>query len=314
MTLLTYDVVIPCYNSGKYLAESVNSALNQSYPPSNIFIVNDGSNDSQTLEALAAISKMHKSITVLDEPHRGVSHARNVGLRNCKSKYVAFLDADDIWIETKMQVQLDALMSTNTDVNFVDFVEIDDSGLIRSQNPHSNPESLSLISLLTFKSKIWGSASSVVASRNVIESVGGFNELMSHAEDFDYWVRIQKKFAVHYIAKQLLKIRITHSSSSRSNYCKSDPFANIRGICTVLEENWIFVENEISKGLLVQLIWSGIRDSLFQNFFASKRFFKSMDTLFPRLTFFVFSGLQSPVSRFFYIVRKQISARIIRKV
>lgn len=89
------SVVVPCYNAGKFLKETLSSLENQTYKNIEIICVNDGSTDN-TLEILENYSREHKNVTVVNQPNSGVSKARNNGLLHAKGKYVVFCDSDDL--------------------------------------------------------------------------------------------------------------------------------------------------------------------------------------------------------------------------
>src|ERR1700677_2300753 len=83
------SVVIPCYNSARYLAETIESALAQSYPRVEIIVVNDGSRDETGRIACSY------GVRYIYQANRGISAARNTGIRHCRGEYVLFLDHDD---------------------------------------------------------------------------------------------------------------------------------------------------------------------------------------------------------------------------
>ena len=87
------SVVIPCYNDGKYLPETIERLKQQTFTDYEIIIVNDGSTDKQTLEVLDALSTT--GIVVLHKENGRMSSARNHGVRHAKGEYIAALDADD---------------------------------------------------------------------------------------------------------------------------------------------------------------------------------------------------------------------------
>lgn len=90
------SVVIPCFNQGKYLDEALSSALGQTYPRIQAIVVNDGSTNPETLEALKAIkARRDPRLIVLDSPNQGLAAARNLGIRAASGKYILPLDADD---------------------------------------------------------------------------------------------------------------------------------------------------------------------------------------------------------------------------
>ena len=93
------SVIIPCFNSGRYLLDSVSSALNQNGDFSflEVIVIDDRSDDTDTLSALADISKMAGVSVLHNHGPKGSAAARNVGIRNAKGEWIAFLDADDWW-------------------------------------------------------------------------------------------------------------------------------------------------------------------------------------------------------------------------
>lgn len=113
------SVIIPAYNCEAYAGEAVGSALAQTYRDVEVIVVDDGSTDD-TPDVLAAISdpRLH----VIRQPNRGISAARNAGLDAATGAYIAFLDADDRWLPTKLERQL-RLMEAEPDVVacFTDF-------------------------------------------------------------------------------------------------------------------------------------------------------------------------------------------------
>jgi len=90
--MIEVSVIIPCYNSGSTLLRAVESIQGQTIKNIEIIIVNDGSDDSYTLEVLRNISK---KIKVISQKNMGLSAARNTGIREAKGKYILPLDSDD---------------------------------------------------------------------------------------------------------------------------------------------------------------------------------------------------------------------------
>ena len=89
-------VIIPCYNSGRFLLRSVESILSQTYKNFELLIINDGSNDKITLSIIEKY-KRSKKIKILNQKNYGLSSARNLGIKSSKTKFLLMLDADD-WI------------------------------------------------------------------------------------------------------------------------------------------------------------------------------------------------------------------------
>lgn len=99
------SVIIPCYNAEKYLAEAVRSCLTQTVLPYEVIVINDDSTDS-TLDVLKEFDSLIDIVSLNERG--GESRARNIGMDMATGDYVAFLDADDIWVEDKLERQVHA--------------------------------------------------------------------------------------------------------------------------------------------------------------------------------------------------------------
>jgi glycosyltransferase involved in cell wall biosynthesis len=108
------SVVVPCFNGEKYIAETIDSILAQSYPIHELIVVNDGSTDST-----AALLASYPKIVVLNQSNLGVASALNAGIKRATGDFIAFNDADDIWVEHKLEWQMAALEKhPEQEVNF----------------------------------------------------------------------------------------------------------------------------------------------------------------------------------------------------
>lgn len=112
------SVIVPVYNSEKYLAECIESILTQSYHKIELILVNDGSNDNSL-----QICKSYKDnqVFVVDKPNGGVSSARNAGLKIAQGEYIAFVDSDDSLPKDALQKLYDAITNTQADAAFGPF-------------------------------------------------------------------------------------------------------------------------------------------------------------------------------------------------
>jgi glycosyltransferase involved in cell wall biosynthesis len=100
----TISVVIPCYNGAKYLRETLESALAQTHPPLEVLVVDDGSTD----DSAAIAESFGPPVRVIRQPNQGESVARNRGIDEARGEWVAFLDADDLWLREKLEKQVAA--------------------------------------------------------------------------------------------------------------------------------------------------------------------------------------------------------------
>ena len=99
------SVIIPVYNREKTIVNCVNSILNQTYLPKEIIIVDDGSTDN-TIVTIESIKKSIIKVIALNK-NKGAQYARNIGIKNSKSKWITFLDSDDTWIKNKLEKQIE---------------------------------------------------------------------------------------------------------------------------------------------------------------------------------------------------------------
>ena len=124
------SVVIPTYNRVGYLGRAITSVLKQSYPVNEIIVIDNGSTD----QTLSFIKKKFNSIRVIIEKKRGVSFARNLGIKNCKYNWIAFLDSDDEWITDKIEKQFALLKESNFKYQFIHTNEIwIKNGILKNQ-------------------------------------------------------------------------------------------------------------------------------------------------------------------------------------
>ena len=99
------SVVIPAYNAEKTIAATLQSVLNQTYPPSEVIVVNDGSKDGTKERVL----EFGDRVRLINQENSGVSAARNFGVENSNSDWIAFLDSDDLWLPEKLECQVSLL-------------------------------------------------------------------------------------------------------------------------------------------------------------------------------------------------------------
>ena len=115
------SITIPFLNSERFLSEAVESALSQTYAQWELFLVDDGSTDRSTAIALDYAAGMPERICYLEHPqHRncGLSCSRNLGARNSRGEYLAFLDSDDVWFPHKLSDQV-ALMGSHPEAGLI---------------------------------------------------------------------------------------------------------------------------------------------------------------------------------------------------
>ncbi|MDO4838187.1 MAG: glycosyltransferase [Clostridia bacterium] len=207
------SVVMPCYNDGRYIQESVASVKAQTYPEIELIIIDDGSDDSHTIATLDALAK-EDGIRVLHASHVGPSAARNAAIQEARGKYILPLDADDT-INTTYIEKAVKILEGHRDTGVV-YCEAD---LFGAQSGKWDLPAYSFESML-FDNIVFVTA---LFSKADWEKVGGFNENMKAGmEDYDFWLSILgegKK--IEQIPEVLFHYRI--KDSSRTSQFQQDP-------------------------------------------------------------------------------------------
>lgn len=188
------SVVIPTYNYGRYICETIESALGQTYSPVEIIVVDDGSTDD-TRERLTAYGGR---VRYIHQQNRGLSAARNAGIQAARGEFVALLDSDDLWLPDKLERQVTVGVH-QPDIGLVatERFAIDETGrrldYVAECCSREGFCELTARELLEFPAF---SPSSVLARRDCLLTVGGFNEDLTAVEDMEMWVRIAARIRV----------------------------------------------------------------------------------------------------------------------
>jgi glycosyltransferase involved in cell wall biosynthesis len=182
------SVVIPAYNAAPYIAGTLDSVFAQSFAHFEVVLVNDGSPDTGRLEE--ELKTCLSRIRYFKQVNRGPSAARNLGIMEAKSPYIALLDADDFWLPNHLSSQMQRLTADEKlGLVYSDALHLRGDTLIGTafeRVPQSG--AVNLESLLREQCTI--NTSSVVVSRKALLEAGLFDESMSHCEDFDLWLRL----------------------------------------------------------------------------------------------------------------------------
>lgn len=222
------SVIIPAYNMAEYIGETIASVLEQTFTDYEIIVVNDGSPDTVQLERV--LTPYRDRIIYIKQANRGCSGARNAAIQAARGRYIALLDADDVWEPDYLQLQVGILESDpGIDVLYPDARIFGDSHLAGKTFMEVMPSrgEVTFEALITERCKVM---ISVTAKRETIVRAGMFDERLRSAEDFDMWLRIlQQGGRIHYHRKVLVHYR-------RHRACLSaDPVRMCQQILKVLE-------------------------------------------------------------------------------
>ena len=213
------SIVIPTFNRIGSLPRALDSALNQTYQPSEIIVVDNGSSDGTT----KLLRERYPSIRLLIEKKLGVSAARNKGIKHSKFQWIALLDSDDAWDTTKLEKQKNALASSLDHFRLVHTDEI----WIRNGNKFNQMKKHQKFGGDIFNnclSLCCISPSSVLINKNIFKEVGYFDESFPVCEDYDLWLKICSKEKILFINQKLTLKYGGHKDQLSKTYWGMDRF------------------------------------------------------------------------------------------
>ena len=197
------SVIIPVYNGEAFLAEAVESVQRQAYQPLELIIVDDGSTDG-TAEVAA---NLPGHVRYVCQPNHGAPAARNKGLKMARGNVIAFLDADDLWHENKLALQLARLASNPSAEVIVGYSQL----LV----PTALESKLSKLSKFERFGEPWLflNLASAVFRTSVFEKVGLFDQELSYADDLDWFMRARELKVQMVVHKEIVLFHRRHKNN-----------------------------------------------------------------------------------------------------
>ena len=213
------SVVIPTLNRINTLQRALDSVINQTYKPSEIIVVDNGSSDG----TLKFLREQYPKITILTEKKIGVSSARNKGIKKSINQWIALLDSDDAWHPRKLEIQTSMLDSALKEYNLIhtDEVWFRNNKHINQMKKHKKQggyifeRCLSLCCI---------SPSSVLFKKNILDKVGLFDESLPVCEDYDMWLKICSSEEVLFAQDKLTYKYGGHKDQLSKSYWGMDRF------------------------------------------------------------------------------------------
>ena len=208
-----FSIIIPCYNQGQFLKEAVNSVINQRFLHLEIIIVNDGSTDETEIIGKSLVDS-DKRIQIINQNNKGLSAARNIGIKHARGVYLHFLDADD-WVLNGcyelVEKEIDSKKNKIIGVGYSYRRSITLPPMHCVIPPVHKPVYPEILSANI------GPCHSFFVPRKEVEEVGGFDESLKSGEDWDLWIRLVKsEIPFSFINKELVVYRYVQNSMSRN--------------------------------------------------------------------------------------------------
>lgn len=223
------SVIIPSHNRAHLLPRCLDSVIAQDYPPLEIIVVDDGSTDSTR----SMLPGSYPDIRLITQENKGVSAARNAGIRAAKGDWLAFLDSDDTWFPGKLGRQARAIETApGNNIVHTDEIWIRNGIRVNPRRKHKKYGG----SIFRYCLPLCViSPSSVMIHRRVFDRVGLFDETLPVCEDYDLWLRICARMPVSFVREPLITKYGGHTDQLSTRYRGMDRY-RIRSIDRILNE------------------------------------------------------------------------------
>lgn len=207
------SVVVPTHNRPEMLAEALASVRAQTFTDYEIIVVSNGEGARQRLSYDVAQTYQARHYAW---PEGNVSAARNFGIAVAKGEWIAFLDDDDLWLPSKLELQIEAAERIGVDMITCDCIEMFSDGREKIRQDRV-PKGWSYVRALSWQR--WGTLPSMVmVRRSVLDEVRGFDSDLGMAEDMDLWRRISWRHTIHQMHEVLALRRAGHPSLSQNRW------------------------------------------------------------------------------------------------
>lgn len=201
------SVITPCYNAESTIAQTIESVLNQTYKDWEMLIVDDSSTD-RSPEIIKKYIERDKRIKYFktDKPSGSPSLPRNIGIENASGEYIAFLDADDIWLPQKLEIQVKFMIEKKVDLSYSFYEKISHDGV-------RNNRIIKTSKLTTYNSLLHSNTIPCLTGMISREAIGNIRFKQIPQEDFCFWLDVLKK---GYQAHNLCKVTSLYRESKNA--------------------------------------------------------------------------------------------------
>jgi len=213
------SIIVPTYNSEKFIKRAIDSILNQTFQDFEIIIIDDASMD-KTVEIVKNYCEKDKRIKLfqLNENSGGPAKPFNVGIKNSSGEFVAFLESDDEWLSKKLEKQIE-IFEKFSNVGLVSCwaYRVFEDGSKKFFKNYNGILSKDKWCLFWTKGGII-SPSTIIVNRKIFDNVGVFDEKIKASTDLDFYMRVIKKYDFYFVTEYLVNYYETHESLSKKQF------------------------------------------------------------------------------------------------
>jgi hypothetical protein len=246
--MFSVSVIIPVFNCIRFISESIGSVLKQTYRDFEIIIVDGGSTDG-TLNEIVKFSEKVKLI----RSKRGISYQKNIGIKAANGRFIAFLDADDLFLPEKLRLTVEFLeKNPSFGLVYSDSIWCDEKERpVMLSSDEWRPKAGWVFREL-LKSCFISTASVVVCRKEVLIKIGLFDVSFVQNEDYDLWLRLSTFYPIGYISSPLVKHRIWQGNVTKKRH--EAYFYSLRLIHKVLRYNGTPIYNNVGLGWVMRAL------------------------------------------------------------
>ncbi len=196
------SVVIPVYNGAATIGRALESIFAQTFTDNEIIVVDDGSTD----RTRAILEQYGDRVRLVVQPNCGPAAARNNGARHSSGEYLAFLDADDVWMPRKLELTVAAMLADpDAALVYSDMIVVNEAGE-GFRRSHIRPDTAHAPSMDEMLARIWPiMPSTVVMRRTAFDRTGGFCEQLIGPEDIHFWLLAREQEHFIYLPDRLVR-------------------------------------------------------------------------------------------------------------
>ena len=216
--MATVDVIIPAFNAAKYLPAALESVGSQTFEDWQIVVIDDGSTDDTAAVVAPFLDRFGPKLKYIKQENRGLPAARNAAILASNSRFIALLDADDVWLPCRLAASIETLTARpNAGLAYGLITYIDAEGNTKETFQGNSAPFEGRVASRIYMRKIELPCPTITIRRSGIDEVGLFDETMRSTEDRDLWLRVALRHEVAFIPKVLAYYRVSSSSMSANS-------------------------------------------------------------------------------------------------
>lgn len=248
------SVLIPTYNRARFLPDAIRSVLGQTWTDLEVIVIDDGStDDTATAVRTIADARVH----YIRQPHGGLGHALNAGLRAARGHYIARLDSDDLWLPNMLEHEV-AVLEANP---HLDVVYARGQGMNVNALPLANVWGVPLaFPNDALRSMLYGDSTcviTIVARRHCFDSVGLYDESLPLGEDWDMCLRLARRHRFAFLDEITARFR-RHDDNITGACSRVDPYARVRVLDKAFSDPTLPVSLRTMKPVCYRNVYAAI--------------------------------------------------------